>query len=58
MKTEPGALAGVVVAETDDGRYDEEYAGYAEYEGYEDDPGYDDNGGLLAPGRDGDKGED
>ena len=58
VKTEPGALAGVVVAETDDGRYDEEYAGYAEYEGYEDDPGYDDNGGLLAPGRDGDKGED
>ena len=55
MKTEPGALAGVVVAETDDGRYDEEYA---EYEGYEDDPGYHDNGVLLAPGCDGNKGED
>ena len=53
VKTEPGALAGVV-AETDDGSYAE----YEEYAGYEDDPGYDDNGLLLAPGCDGNKGED
>ena len=55
VKTEPGALPGVV-AEMDDGSYGGEE--YAEYDGYEDDPGYDDNGLLLAPGCDGNKGED
>ena len=53
VKTEPPALAGAV-AETDDGSYEE----YADYDGYGDDPGYDDNGLLLAPGCDGNKGED
>ena len=53
VKTEPLATAGVV-AETDDGSYAE----YEEYEGYDDDPAYDDNGLLLAPGCDGNKGEE
>ena len=56
VKTEPVGLAGVVAE--DDGSYGGEAEEYAEYDGYEDDPGYDDTGLLLAPGSDGNKGEE